>query len=89
MLCLYIVQYLWNSVRRSWCFQVAAAQETLAGLSLTVTELENSFNMGRDDWWEQLLSWLVLQGEEMELLSRIRDDLLENRVPGQESLINR
>ncbi|XP_021928095.1 E3 ubiquitin-protein ligase SHPRH isoform X2 [Zootermopsis nevadensis] len=69
--------------------QVAAAQETLAGLSLTVTELENSFNMGRDDWWEQLLSWIVLQGEEMELLSRIRDDLLENRIPGQESLINR
>jgi hypothetical protein len=69
--------------------QVATAQEALAGLSLTVTELENSFNMGRDDWWEQLLSWLVLQGEEMELLSRIRDDLLENRVPGQESLINR
>jgi hypothetical protein len=68
---------------------VAAAQETLAGLSLTVTKLENSFNMGRDEWWEQLLSWLVLQGEEMELLSRIRDDLLENRVPGQESLINR
>lgn len=68
---------------------MAAAQETLAGLSLTVTKLENSFNMGRDEWWEQLLSWLVLQGEEMELLSRIRDDLLENRVPGQESLINR
>jgi len=54
-----------------------------------VTELENSFNLGRDEWWEQLLSWLVLQGEEPELLSRIRDDLLENRVPGQESLINR
>jgi len=71
------------------CFQVAAAQETLAGLSLTVTELENSFSLGRDEWWEQLLSWLVLQGEEPELLSRIRDDLLENRIPGQESLINR
>ncbi|XP_069684447.1 E3 ubiquitin-protein ligase SHPRH isoform X2 [Periplaneta americana] len=69
--------------------QVATAQETLAGLSAAVAELENGFNMGRDDWWEQLLSWLVLQGEEMELLSRIRDDLLENRVPGQESLINR
>jgi hypothetical protein len=54
-----------------------------------VTELENSFNLGRDEWWEQLLSWLVLQGEESELLSRIRDDLLENRIPGQESLINR
>jgi hypothetical protein len=54
-----------------------------------VTELENSFSLGRDEWWEQLLSWLVLQGEEPELLSRIRDDLLENRVPGQESLINR
>jgi len=72
-----------------YCFQVAAAQETLAGLSLTVTELENSFSLGRDEWWEQLLSWLVLQGEEPELLSRIRDDLLENRIPGQESLINR
>jgi hypothetical protein len=58
-------------------------------MSLTVTELENSFYLGRDEWWEQLLSWLVLQGEEAELLSRIRDDLLENRVPGQESLINR
>lgn len=69
--------------------QVAAAQETLAGLSLTVTELDNSFNLGRDEWWEQLLSWLVLQGEEAELLSRIRDDLLENRISGQESLINR
>jgi hypothetical protein len=54
-----------------------------------VTELDNSFNLGRDEWWEQLLSWLVLQGEEAELLSRIRDDLLENRISGQESLINR
>jgi hypothetical protein len=69
--------------------QVSAAQETLAGLSLTVTELENSFSIGRDVWWEHLLSWIVLQGEEMELLSRIRDDLLENRIPGQDSLINR
>ncbi|PSN49431.1 hypothetical protein C0J52_06590 [Blattella germanica] len=69
--------------------QVAAAQETLANLSMTVNELENGFSIGRDNWWGELLAWLILQGEETELLSKIRDDLLENKVPGQESLINR
>ena len=69
--------------------QVAAAQETLSNLSLTVNELERGFSIGRDDWWEQLLAWLVLQGEETELLNRVRDDLYENKMPGQETAINK
>ncbi|XP_066993133.2 E3 ubiquitin-protein ligase SHPRH [Anabrus simplex] len=69
--------------------QVASAQESLSTLSLAVRHHENNFQVGRDEWWAELLEWITVHDDKAELLSRVHLDLMDDRVPGQPSIVNR
>lgn len=74
---LHVVDHNNNLTWPAWC-------PVLPGNKVCVLQIR-----GNEDWWADLLQWVIYIGSDELLVERIRSELLENRQLNQTTLANR
>ena len=64
------------------------AQEAWGPLRASLRQLRSDLGQG-DDWWADLLQWIIYIGTDELLVERVKTELLDNRAPGTVSLASR